>query len=344
MSQSASLNAPLTASAFSSSSSTAHPQTGSGLDFDVESGEGICDGDGRTCTLSSEAAECSICLEKLTCSPVGLEVADVPCDVTTAPCGHAFHERCLRKWLTVSNHCPVCRSDVEDETVNNRRRSREQARTGGRRAGLGSSAEAEGGAESTYSSSAACFVAVLHTFLFLQQTSSFVCSLWFAVCGEPLLCAWCLFSASGKLRLVALSAFALLFCGMSAFFRVREPPMIHSQSGWEAEVSAIAIAVNLSLLMTSAAAERMLDGMAAERDSGRGSDVREPRRRRTGRRVLLLSVLGCRTHRGGRGEAPYEGQAEETVGGTGGREGEAGRRLPSEERSDRILLAAAAAA
>lgn len=350
VSHSASLNAPLTASAFSTSSfPSSFPQSGSRLDPDVETGdvgEGTTTSDDHTC--NSEVAECSICLEKLTFSPPGLEeVADIPSDVTTtAPCGHAFHKKCLSKWLSVSNQCPVCRSDVEDETVNDKRRPREQGRTAGRRARSSNiETEGEAGTTSAYSSSVACFVTVLHTFLFLQQASSFVCSLWFAVCGEPLLCAWCLFSASGTLRLVALGAFALLFCGMSALTHARDPPMIRSQQGWEAEVSAITISVNLSLLMTSTVAERMLQSVTAERDSSLESDVRE-RRRRAGRRVLLLRWR--RMHRGGRtaggGEAPQDReQTEETDAGRRSEREEGRRRTEEEERSDSSLLAAAAA-
>ncbi len=33
------------------------------------------------------------------------------------PCGHAFHRKCIRKWLQENNTCPVCRANVIEETV-----------------------------------------------------------------------------------------------------------------------------------------------------------------------------------------------------------------------------------
>ena len=34
--------------------------------------------------------------------------------VTTLPCGHEFHHRCVKKWLTKNqNKCPVCRQSIE---------------------------------------------------------------------------------------------------------------------------------------------------------------------------------------------------------------------------------------
>ena len=42
--------------------------------------------------------ECSICLETIE--------AD---QVLETPCGHHFHEVCLRQWFLQSNYCPLCR-------------------------------------------------------------------------------------------------------------------------------------------------------------------------------------------------------------------------------------------
>ena len=34
------------------------------------------------------------------------------------PCGHIFHGGCLKKWLYVQDHCPMCSSNViEDQNV-----------------------------------------------------------------------------------------------------------------------------------------------------------------------------------------------------------------------------------
>ena len=43
---------------------------------------------------------CSTCLELFTSR----------CDVSTTPCGHAFHTNCVTQWLgTKQNNCPQCR-------------------------------------------------------------------------------------------------------------------------------------------------------------------------------------------------------------------------------------------
>ena len=31
------------------------------------------------------------------------------------PCGHFFHGGCLKKWLYVQDHCPMCSSKVIEE-------------------------------------------------------------------------------------------------------------------------------------------------------------------------------------------------------------------------------------
>jgi ABC-type bacteriocin/lantibiotic exporter with double-glycine peptidase domain len=46
----------------------------------------------------SDDGQCSICLE------------NVQEGRQTLPCGHEFHEDCLREWLALQNTCPVCRA------------------------------------------------------------------------------------------------------------------------------------------------------------------------------------------------------------------------------------------
>ena len=31
------------------------------------------------------------------------------------PCGHYFHGGCLKKWLFVQDHCPMCSSKIIEE-------------------------------------------------------------------------------------------------------------------------------------------------------------------------------------------------------------------------------------
>lgn len=28
-------------------------------------------------------------------------------------CGHQFHETCLREWLSLEKHCPICKKDID---------------------------------------------------------------------------------------------------------------------------------------------------------------------------------------------------------------------------------------
>ncbi|CAK8989989.1 unnamed protein product [Durusdinium trenchii] len=49
----------------------------------------------------SEDASCSICWE-------GHEESH---SWISLPCGHAFHDACLRKWLAQQRTCPMCRSE-----------------------------------------------------------------------------------------------------------------------------------------------------------------------------------------------------------------------------------------
>jgi len=50
----------------------------------------------------NESTECVICLDDL--------VVNEP--ATRIPCGHLFHDNCVKDWLKKSNECPVCRYEL----------------------------------------------------------------------------------------------------------------------------------------------------------------------------------------------------------------------------------------
>jgi len=51
---------------------------------------------------ANESAECSICLDELVAGQPALRI----------PCGHLYHEDCVKDWLKKSNECPVCRFEL----------------------------------------------------------------------------------------------------------------------------------------------------------------------------------------------------------------------------------------
>jgi hypothetical protein len=66
--------------------------------------------------LQQEPLECVICLDKM-------QIGD---DAMRMPCGHCFHDGCVRTWLADnSNQCPVCRYELptENKEYEDRRRA-----------------------------------------------------------------------------------------------------------------------------------------------------------------------------------------------------------------------------
>lgn len=57
----------------------------------------------KVTSLSEHQEPCSICMESFV-------VGDV---LRKTPCLHAFHRRCIDKWLDVKSHCPLCRTGLD---------------------------------------------------------------------------------------------------------------------------------------------------------------------------------------------------------------------------------------
>mmetsp|Transcript_90543 Transcript_90543/g.161281 ORF Transcript_90543/g.161281 Transcript_90543/m.161281 type:complete len:377 (-) Transcript_90543:95-1225(-) len=51
---------------------------------------------------ANESPECSVCLGDLVIGEKALRI----------PCGHLYHEECVKDWLKKSNECPVCRWEL----------------------------------------------------------------------------------------------------------------------------------------------------------------------------------------------------------------------------------------
>lgn len=62
----------------------------------------------KTITEACQKGDCCICMSDF-------EVGD---EVVSMPCGHSYHDACLKEWLKTHNSCPVCRDKVPtDEDV-----------------------------------------------------------------------------------------------------------------------------------------------------------------------------------------------------------------------------------
>lgn len=70
---------------------------------------------------ANESNECSICLDELVIGQPALRI----------PCGHLYHEDCVKDWLRKSNECPVCRYELPTDNAEFERGRRE--RMAGRR-------------------------------------------------------------------------------------------------------------------------------------------------------------------------------------------------------------------
>ncbi|CAH1257611.1 RING finger protein 24-like isoform X4 [Branchiostoma floridae] len=48
---------------------------------------------------------CAVCLEDFKLME----------EIGLCPCGHAFHRKCISKWLEIRNTCPMCNSQVKQQ-------------------------------------------------------------------------------------------------------------------------------------------------------------------------------------------------------------------------------------
>ena len=39
------------------------------------------------------------------------------CDIVTIPCGHVFHELCIKKWHNTQKNCSQCRQECKSEEI-----------------------------------------------------------------------------------------------------------------------------------------------------------------------------------------------------------------------------------
>ncbi|EYU28535.1 hypothetical protein MIMGU_mgv11b020749mg [Erythranthe guttata] len=58
----------------------------------------------RVAVDSDQNISCSICLEDL--SPGGDNDFE---EALSMPCSHVYHGECIKKWLSISHYCPLCR-------------------------------------------------------------------------------------------------------------------------------------------------------------------------------------------------------------------------------------------
>ncbi|KAK1354807.1 Zinc finger, RING/FYVE/PHD-type [Heracleum sosnowskyi] len=61
--------------------------------------------------LSTAAGVCTVCMEAWdTSTPTNEDGGRI------VKCGHAYHERCIRQWVTLHNSCPLCRTILSGDS------------------------------------------------------------------------------------------------------------------------------------------------------------------------------------------------------------------------------------
>lgn len=58
------------------------------------------------------AGVCTVCMEALdSCTPTSEDHGS-----RIVRCGHVYHESCIRKWLSLHNSCPLCRTTLSGDS------------------------------------------------------------------------------------------------------------------------------------------------------------------------------------------------------------------------------------
>jgi hypothetical protein len=61
-------------------------------------------------------SDCPICMDALMDESAPTEGNRLVPGVVQTPCGHIFHESCLKHWASRSGTCPLCRTDLSSAT------------------------------------------------------------------------------------------------------------------------------------------------------------------------------------------------------------------------------------
>jgi len=64
--------------------------------------------------------QCSICLMDFSSDD---EIIPLPCDEK-----HYFHAQCIQEWLSNNNICPLCKTPITEEGLNEQRQRLDQQR------------------------------------------------------------------------------------------------------------------------------------------------------------------------------------------------------------------------
>ncbi len=72
--------------------------------LNIEERRNICN---RLEGIKDNGEDCSICL-----NPLENVIGNNCSVVCTKPCGHAFHKKCINKWLVKNKNCPLCRQFI----------------------------------------------------------------------------------------------------------------------------------------------------------------------------------------------------------------------------------------
>jgi RING-box protein 1 len=59
----------------------------------------------------SSNTDCTICRCSLDGQSIYNQEKGVDSIITRGTCGHSFHEECIKPWITINNHCPICSAE-----------------------------------------------------------------------------------------------------------------------------------------------------------------------------------------------------------------------------------------